>query len=222
MIELKDVSKKFVQQNREIVALESVSLKIQTGEVVVIKGRSGSGKSTLLSLMAALAKPTSGEVIVQNERISRLSDDFAAAFRLRHIGFIFQRYNLFEQMSVFENLLAPLVPLNLPAKETKERIKRVLERFFIEEKAEAKVRVLSGGEQQRVAIARSLINDPSVILADEPTANLDAALAKEFISVLKGLKDKKRTIVVATHDPLFFNLDFVDRVIEMDGGRVCL
>ncbi len=222
MIELKDVSKKFVQQNREIVALESVSLKIQTGEVVVIKGRSGSGKSTLLSLMAALAKPTSGEVIVQNERISRLSDDFAAAFRLRHIGFIFQRYNLFEQMSVFENLLAPLVPLNLPAKETKERIKRVLERFFIEEKAEAKVRVLSGGEQQRVAIARSLINDPSVILADEPTANLDAALAKEFISVLKGLKDKKRTIVVATHDPLFFNLDFVDRVIEMEGGRVCL
>ena len=222
MIELKDVSKKFVQQNREIVALESVSLKIQTGEVVVIKGRSGSGKSTLLSLMAALAKPTSGEVIVQNERISRLSDDFAAAFRLRHIGFIFQRYNLFEQMSVFENLLAPLVPLNLPAKETKERIKRVLERFFMEEKAEAKVRVLSGGEQQRVAIARSLINDPSVILADEPTANLDAALAKEFISVLKGLKDKKRTIVVATHDPLFFNLDFVDRVIEKDGGRVCL
>ena len=222
MIELKNVSKKFIQKNQEIVALENVSLKIQKGEVVVLKGRSGSGKSTLLSLIAGLSKPTTGEIIVDAERISRLSDDFAAAFRLRHIGFIFQRYNLFEQMSVFENLLAPLIPLDLSVKELKERIERITKLLHVEEKTDAKVRVLSGGEQQRVAIARSLINDPSLILADEPTANLDATLSKEFVSLLEGLKNRQRTMLIATHDPIFFDLDFVDRIIEIDGGRLCL
>lgn len=221
MIEIKNVTKTFSTQSGEIAALKDISLSIEEGELVVIKGRSGSGKSTLLSLIAALAKPTSGEIFVDNEPIARISDDFASAFRLRRIGFIFQRYNLLEQLSVQENLLAPLVPLRLPKEEIQRRIEKVLKSFHLEERSNQNVRSLSGGEQQRVAIARALVNDPKIVLADEPTANLDTVLANEFIEILKNLKNSNQTIVVATHDPLFFNLDFVDRIIELDGGEMC-
>ncbi|SFV57215.1 ABC-type antimicrobial peptide transport system, ATPase component [hydrothermal vent metagenome] len=221
MIELKNITKRYKTATATVEAIKDISLHIKEGELVVLKGRSGSGKSTILSLIAALAKPTSGEVVVDGEHISKLSDDFASAFRLQNIGFIFQRYNLFVQMSVFENIITPLIPLGLPKEEVEARVKKVSKEFSIEEKLEQKVRYLSGGEQQRVAISRALINHPKIILADEPTANLDAKLSMEFIEHLKMLKDKKRTIVVATHDPLFFDLDFVDRIIELNGGILC-
>lgn len=221
MIELKNVTKLYKSSGGVVEAVKDLSLHINEGELVVLKGRSGSGKSTVLSLIAALAKPTKGEVIVDKERISKLSDDFASAFRLRNIGFIFQRYNLFAQMNVFENIITPLIPLKLSKKEVEARVDEVCRRLSIGHKLFESVRHLSGGEQQRVAIARALINHPKIVLADEPTANLDASLSKEFISHLKTLKNKKRTVVVATHDPLFFELDFVDRIIELDGGRLC-
>ena len=221
MIELKNVTKVYKSSGGVIEAVKDLSLHINEGELVVLKGRSGSGKSTVLSLIAALAKPTKGEVIVDKERISKLSDDFASAFRLRNIGFIFQRYNLFAQMNVFENIITPLIPLELSKKEVEARVDEVCRRLSIGHKLFESVRHLSGGEQQRVAIARALINHPKIVLADEPTANLDASLSKEFINHLKTLKNKKRTIIVATHDPLFFELDFVDRIIELDGGRLC-
>ena len=221
MIELKNVTKLYKSSGGVVEAVKDLSLHINEGELVVLKGRSGSGKSTVLSLIAALAKPTKGEVIVDKERISKLSDDFASAFRLRNIGFIFQRYNLFAQMNVFENIITPLIPLKLSKKEVEVRVDEVCRRLSIGDKLFESVRHLSGGEQQRVAIARALINHPKIVLADEPTANLDASLSKEFISHLKTLKNKKRTVVVATHDPLFFELDFVDRIIELDGGRLC-
>jgi len=221
MIELKNVTKLYKSSGGVVEAVKDLSLHINEGELVVLKGRSGSGKSTVLSLIAALAKPTKGEVIVDKERISKLSDDFASAFRLRNIGFIFQRYNLFAQMNVFENIITPLIPLKLSKKEVEVRVDEVCRRLSIGHKLFESVRHLSGGEQQRVAIARALINHPKIVLADEPTANLDASLSKEFISHLKTLKNKKRTVVVATHDPLFFELDFVDRIIELDGGRLC-
>jgi putative ABC transport system ATP-binding protein len=221
MIELKNVSKKFYINKEEITALKDINLHIKPNELVILKGKSGSGKSTLLSLISALSKPTSGEIIVDGKKVSKLSDEFASKFRLKNVGIVFQRYNLINEFSVYENLLAPIIPLNPNKEEIDKKISLVLKEFEIEDKKDTKVKLLSGGEQQRVAICRSVINDPKVIVADEPTANLDKKLSLEFIKFLKKLKQKQKTIVVATHDELFFDLDFVDRVINISGGEIC-
>ncbi|MFA6137020.1 MAG: ABC transporter ATP-binding protein [Sulfurimonas sp.] len=221
MIELKN-STKIYELNRadRVVALNDVSLSIKEGEVVVLKGASGSGKSSILSLIAALSKPTSGEVIVDSKKISKLSDNFASIYRRDNIGFVFQKYNLIPSLSVRDNILLPLVPLNPDAKDAENKLALVMEMFQIAHKADAIVKNLSGGEQQRVAIARANINNPKIILADEPTANLDEKLSLSFIEILKELKSLNKTIIVATHDPLFFNLDFVDSIVEIHNGIV--
>ncbi len=216
MIELKNVVKKY----GESFALDSVSLKLKEGELVVLKGVSGSGKSTILSLIAGLLKPTSGEVIVDGKKISKLPDHFAALYRRENIGFIFQKYNLIADLSVADNIILPLIPMNLPKKRVEILLLEVIRSLDIEEKRESLVKNLSGGQQQRVAIARALINKPKIIIADEPTANLDARLSLEFIELLRVMKDANRTIVVATHDPLFFDLDFVDRVVEVEKAKI--
>jgi putative ABC transport system ATP-binding protein len=216
MIYLENVSKKY----GEIIALDDVSLKIQEGELVVLQGKSGSGKSSILSLIAALSKPTEGRVVVDGENIAMLPDHFASIYRREHIGFIFQRYNLIPTISVAHNIMMPLIPINLDTDTLAQKMDRVMQLFNIKHKANVVVKKLSGGEQQRVAIARANVNDPKIILADEPTANLDAKLSLEFIEVLKGLKAQGKTIVVATHDPLFFNLEAVDKVICIADGKV--
>jgi len=221
MIELKNITKKYeINKNNTVIALDGVSLKIQEGELVVLKGASGSGKSTILSLIAALSKPTSGEVIVDKKQISKLSDNFASTYRRDNIGFVFQKYNLIPELSVKENILLPLVPLNLEEKLVEEKLQKVMKQFHIEHKAENLVKNLSGGEQQRTAIARANVNQPKIILADEPTANLDEKLSVHFIEILQELKSEGKTIIVATHDPLFFDLDFIDRTIEMHQGKI--
>jgi len=217
MIELKNVVKKYANG---VVAIEDLSLKLNRGELIVLKGVSGSGKSTILSLIAGLSKPSSGDIVVDDKHISKLPDHFAAAFRRDNIGFIFQKYNLISSLSVAENILLPLYPLNLPKEELEPRLQEVLNSLSIEDKRDRKVKDLSGGEQQRVAIARASINNPNIILADEPTANLDEKLSLAFIKMLEGLKASNRTVVVATHDPLFFDLESVDRVIEIRDGKV--
>ena len=219
MIELKNITKKYeINKNNVVTALQDINIKIQEGELVVLKGASGSGKSSILSLIAALSKPTSGEVIVDAKHISKLPDNFASEYRRDNIGFIFQKYNLITTLSVKENILLPLVPLNPDADVANEKLNRVMDMFKIEHKEDAIIKNLSGGEQQRVAIARANVNDPKIIIADEPTANLDEKLSLHFIEMLRELKAQKKTIVVATHDPLFFDLDFVDREIEMHNG----
>jgi len=221
MIEIKNVTKSYELNVQEsVVALKDIDLRLNEGEVVVIKGASGSGKSTLLSLIAAMSKPTLGEVVVDSQRVSKLSDRFASLYRRENIGFIFQKYNLISTLSVFDNIMTPLIPLNLETKEIQKRLKSVMELFEIEHKRDVIVKNLSGGEQQRVAIARSYVNSPKIILADEPTANLDEKLSLNFIEIIKKLKGEKRTIIIATHDPLFFGEDFVDREIEMRNGEV--
>ena len=221
MIRLVDVVKKYeVNQNESVIALDNINLEIKKGEVVVLRGSSGSGKSTILSLVAALSKPTSGEVVVAEERISKLPDSFASDFRRNTIGFVFQKYNLIPTLSVEENIILPRVPINLDAKEIKAKLERVLRMFHIAHKAKQLVKNLSGGEQQRVAIARANINNPQIILADEPTANLDAKLSLSFVEIVKELKAEGKTIVIATHDPLFFGLDVVDREIEISQGKL--
>jgi putative ABC transport system ATP-binding protein len=221
MIELKNITKIYeVNKNNKVVALENINLTINEGELIILKGASGSGKSSILSLIAALSKPTSGEVIVDTKKISKLSDNFASIFRRDNIGFIFQKYNLIPTLSVKENILLPLVPLNPDSAEAEKKIQGVMRRFNINHKEDSIVRNLSGGEQQRVAIARANVNNPKIILADEPTANLDDKLSQHFIEILRELKSYNKTIIIATHDPLFFGLDFVDCEIEMSGGKI--
>lgn len=217
MIKLLNVSKFY---ENDVRALNDVSVAFKEGELVVLKGVSGSGKSSILSLIAGLSKPTNGEVIVDGKKISKIADHFVSDFRREHIGFVFQKYNLINTLSVAENILLPLVPVEMSKDERERRLTHVLKLFKIEDKREAVVKNLSGGEQQRCAIARANINEPKIILADEPTANLDEKLSLEFIEMLRSLKSQKRTIIVATHDPLFFNLDFVDRVIEVKNGQI--
>jgi len=223
MIKLQNITKIYeVNKNNKVIALDNINLEFKEGELVVLKGASGSGKSTILSLIAALSKPTTGEVIVDNKRISKLPDNFAALYRRDNIGFIFQKYNLIPTLSVRDNILLPLVPTNPDEIEVKEKLNNVMNTFEISHKQDTIVRNLSGGEQQRVAIARAHINNPKIIIADEPTANLDEKLSIHFIEILKELKKSNKTIIVATHDPLFFNLDFVDRIIEIHNGKINL
>jgi putative ABC transport system ATP-binding protein len=220
MIECKNLTKVFNQNKRnEQTALKDINLTINSGELVVLKGASGSGKSTLLSLIAALSKPTIGEMIVDEKRVSKMPDNFTALFRRQNIGFIFQKYNLISTLSAYENIIVPTIPSNPDEKELDKRVNELLELFNIQSKKESLVKNLSGGEQQRVAIARALINDPKIIIADEPTANLDAKLSLDFIEIMRELKSQNRTIIIATHDPLFFELDFCDRVVEMKDGK---
>jgi len=221
MITLKNTTKIYgINKNNSVIALDKINLNIKEGELVILKGVSGSGKSTVLSLIASLTKPTTGEVIVDGQRVSKLPDNFASDYRQRSIGFIFQKYNLIPTLSVEENILLPLVPTNPNEDEARAKLDRVMEIFDIVDKKSTMVRNLSGGEQQRVAIARAIINDPKIVIADEPTANLDEKLSLDFIEMLRGLKSSGKTIVVATHDPLFFELDMVDRIVEMKSGKI--
>ena len=221
MIELKDVVKEYIlNKQNKVIALRDINLKISEGELVILKGSSGSGKSTILSLISALSKPTSGEVIVDGKKISKLPDDFASVYRRDKIGIVFQKYNLIPSLSVKENILIPLIPLNLDTEIVKEKLERVIKQFNIFHKKDMVVKNLSGGEQQRVAIARANVYEPKIIIADEPTANLDKKLSIDFINIIKEMKQEKKTIIIATHDPLFFGLDFVDREFDISNGEI--
>ncbi len=220
MIHLNTVSKIFnAGAKNAFCALDAVSFEIKQGEVVLLKGASGSGKSTLLSLIAGLGKPTHGEIVVGGKHISKLPDHFAALFRRSSIGFIFQKFNLIPTLSVFENIIVPLIPSNIPEKELCSRANSLMHRFGIAEKRETLIKHLSGGEQQRVVICRALINNPRILLCDEPTANLDATLSYEFVQMMQTLKTEGKTIVIATHDSLFFDLPLIDRSIELSKGK---
>ena len=212
MIAIKSLTKKFGNE----FLFENYTESFQEGELIIIKGKSGSGKSTLLSLIAGLTKPTSGEIVVDSQQISKMPEHFCSAFRRDNIGIIFQKYNLIESLSVRENIILPLVPLGLQESLMQEQAKKVMQQFEIEHKADELVKKLSGGEQQRVAIARAHIANPKIILADEPTANLDEKLVLSFINILRKMKSQNKTIIVATHDSRFFNLDFVDRIVDFD------
>ena len=213
MIEILNLSKSYTQQ-KEI--FRDLSMAFKEGELVVIKGKSGSGKSTLLSMIAGISKPTSGEIIVDSKSISKLPDHFLSAYRAQNIGMIFQKFNLIADLSVEENIALALIPLNLKRSEVSLKVKRVIDIFDIAHKAKELTRNLSGGEQQRTAIARANVAEPKIILADEPTANLDEGLSLRFIEILKEMKQESKTIIVATHDPLFFELNFVDRIVDFD------
>jgi len=203
----------------EFQALRGIDLSIKDGEIVVIKGVSGSGKSTLLSLIAAFSKPSSGKILIDGENISKLPDIFASKFRNEKIGFIFQSFNLIDGLSVKDNVLSPMVLTSLGQDTINKRLKIALNLANIEHKENQNIADLSGGEKQRCAIARALVNNPSIILADEPTANLDKENSLKFLEILKKFKELKKIVIVATHDTIFDELPFVDKYVDMSDGK---
>ena len=221
MILVKDLCKNFSEgKDATSKVLKSINLKIAEGECLVLKGVSGSGKSTLLSILATMMKPTSGVVEVEGKNIAIMSDYHASIYRKKHIGFVPQSFHLFEQLSVQDNLLASLVLEDYSSDEIATKIENALKSSSIAHKAKQRVSTLSGGEKQRCVIARALVNEPSIILCDEPTANLDRVNSLKFIEIMRQLKMQGKTVIIATHDPLFDSLDFVDNVIRLSEGKI--
>lgn len=220
MIKIENLNRSFPSGEGEFHALKNISLHVGEGECVVLKGVSGSGKTTLLSIIAGLDRPTSGKVLVEGEAIAKLPDLHLSQFRARRIGMIFQHYNLMEHLTVAENVMVPLVPTGMDADQIAQRVDAALEQANISHKRTTPAARLSGGEKQRTSIARSLAADPAVILCDEPTANLDRDNSLRFIEILGQLHATGKTIVIATHDPLFDDLPFAARVVEMEDGQI--
>lgn len=222
MLEIKHLTKIYNEgKKNSFTALKDINFSVERNSVTVIKGVSGSGKSTLLSLIAGFAKPTQGEVLIGSTSISKLPEAHMARFRREHIGFVFQSFALIEDLSVCDNILAALVPVVHVVSEQK-RIETALQKAHIAHKQGELVKNLSGGEKQRCAIARALVNSPSTIIADEPTANLDKQSSLKFIAMLEELKTQGKTIIIATHDTLFENCAFIDKTVAMQEGTLLL
>lgn len=221
MIELDDIHKAFNQgQPNEYWALSGINLKVAARQVTALSGPSGSGKTTLLTLLGCLARPTRGRVRLRDEDVSGLPERFLTEIRRRTFGFVFQQFNLVRGLSALDNVMLPAYPLGLPYGQLREKAENQLAGLDLGHRRDARVEWLSGGEQQRVAIARALINDPEVIIADEPTANLDTALSLQFLDILSRLIDEGRTVVLTSHDPLVVESSVVDRVVRLRDGRL--
>jgi putative ABC transport system ATP-binding protein len=221
MIELSAVRKAFNQgRENEFWALNGIDLTVAANRVTVLRGPSGSGKTTLLTLAGALARPTSGRVRLRGEDISSLPERFLTELRRRTFGFVFQQFNLIRGLSALDNVMLPAYPLGRPWGELHACAAQLLAEFRLDHRRAARVEWLSGGEQQRVAICRALINDPDVIIADEPTANLDTTLASEVLALLQSLKERGKTLLITSHDPLVAQAPMVDRVVNLRDGRV--
>ncbi len=221
VIELRDVTKVFnAGQPNEFAAVRGVTLTVNGCGATVITGPSGSGKTTLLSLIGCMARPTSGRIAMNGEVISSLPERFLTEIRRRTYGFIFQQFNLVRGLTARENVMLPAYPTGAPLRTIRAEADRLLERLGLRAKADTNVEWLSGGEAQRVAIARALINNPSVIVADEPTAHLDSALSLDFMEIMRGLRSEGRTLLIASHDPLVYESDVIERVVRMRDGRL--
>ena len=221
MIQLKDVRKVFNQgKPSEFLAIDNISLHIDFGKVTVLKGPSGSGKTTLLSILGCMVRPTSGRIMLAEREISSLPERFLTEIRCRTFGFIFQQLNLIKGITAIENVMVPAYPSGEKYTRLKKRAVHLLETFDLARKATSKVEWLSGGEAQRVTIARALVNNPSIVIADEPTAHLDTQLSMEFMDIVKRFKDDGKTTLIASHDPIVYDAAIVDRVIAMRDGQI--
>ena len=202
----------------EVEVLKGITLKVTRGEFVAICGPSGSGKTTLLNIISGIDRPTSGKVLVLGEDLTVQDEDFLADFRCNHVGFVFQAYNLVSTLTVEENVAFPMEWSRKPEKEIETRVAKLLETVGLQHRAYHFPAQLSGGEQQRVAFARALANDPELILADEPTGNLDAKNVQKITQMLQMLKAKGKTVIVATHDPELTKL--ADWTSCLEDGRL--
>lgn len=221
MIRANGISKLFnAGRPNEFSALKNVSVTLNFREVTVLKGPSGSGKTTLLGIIGCMARPTTGRIFLGEREITSLPERFLTGIRRETFGFIFQQFNLIKGLTVLENVMIPAYPTGEKHGQLKQRALDVLSLLKIERKAESKIEWLSGGEAQRTAIARALINNPSVIIADEPTAHLDSKLSAEFMAIMEQLKGEGKTIILASHDPIVYDSDLAERTIEMRDGQI--
>ncbi|MBD3207899.1 MAG: ATP-binding cassette domain-containing protein [Candidatus Nealsonbacteria bacterium] len=218
MIEARNIVKVFRQGEISFEALKGINLLIKEGSFVIITGRSGAGKSTLLYQLGLLDEPTSGKVIFDDYDTSLFSNNAKTSFRLSNIGYVFQDYALLPELTALENTVLPLMMMGVGKKESERRAKQILSRLGLEKKFNNLPSQLSGGEQQRVSISRAVVNDPRVVFADEPTANLDSKNAKDVVEVFNSLYKKGQTIVMVTHEKGFFN--HADRIITLSDGKV--
>ncbi len=221
MIELFQITKIFnMGKANAFIALREIDLRVHMGCVTVFKGPSGSGKTTLLSIIGCMSRPTSGRITVDNRETTSLPERFAARVRRDTFGFVFQNYNLIKGISVLENIMIPAYPTGRKHATVKRRAKELLRRLNMETKSNERVETLSGGEQQRVAISRALINNPSIIIADEPTAHLDTDLSRQFMEIMINLKENGKTILIASHDQLVSNYGGVDYNVGLRDGEI--
>ncbi len=221
LIQIREVRKVYnMGRPNELVAIDGVSLAVDAHRATVLKGPSGSGKTTLLSLLGCMARPTSGRISLMDREITSLPERFLTDIRRRSFGFIFQQFNLIKGITALENVMVPAYPTGEKYSSLKKRAAELLDLFDVGRKASAKVEWLSGGEAQRVAIARALVNDPMVIIADEPTAHLDTRLSRELMEIMRTLKAKGKTLIMASHDPIVHESAIVDRVVEMRDGKL--
>jgi len=219
VIELQDITKTYQMGEVEVQALRGVSLEIEAGEIMTIMGPSGSGKSTIMNIIGCLDQPTSGAYLLEGGDVSHLNDDRLAAIRNHKIGFVFQTFNLLARTTALENVMLPLIYAGLGRTERRKWARQALEKVGLGERMEHTPNELSGGQQQRVAIARALVNAPAIILADEPTGNLDSKSGAEVMMVLQELnREQGITVVLVTHDPVIAR--HTGRIVHLHDGRI--
>ncbi len=215
VVQARNVSKVFKRDAFEVKALDDVSIEIGGGEFLALMGPSGSGKTTLLNMIAAIDRPTAGELLVLGENIFRFSDSQSAHWRNEHIGYVFQTFNLIPVLTAFENVELPLLLTKLSSQQRRDHVMTALKLVGLEERIGHLPKQLSGGQEQRVAIARAIVSDPTLLLADEPTGDLDSHSATEVLEILKRLnEDFHKTVVMVTHDPHAASYAHVTRHLE--------
>jgi len=215
VVQARNVSKVFKRAGFEVKALDQVSIEIAGGEFLALMGPSGSGKTTLLNMIAAIDRPTGGELLVLGENIFRFNDSQSAHWRNTHIGYVFQTFNLIPVLTAFENVEMPLLLTKLNAQQRRDHVMTALKLVGLEERVHHLPKQLSGGQEQRVAIARAIVSDPTLLLADEPTGDLDSQSATDILEILKRLnEDFHKTIVMVTHDPHAASYAHVTRHLE--------
>ncbi|RNI32209.1 ABC transporter ATP-binding protein [Rufibacter immobilis] len=218
MLKTINLQKKYTTDEVETTALANVNLHVRQGEFLAIMGPSGCGKSTLLNIIGLLDNPSGGEFYFLDQEISRHSERQRANLRKEHLGFVFQSFNLIDELTVYENVELPLIYLKVGATERKQRVEQALEQMQIAHRRNHFPQQLSGGQQQRVAIARAVVSKPKLLLADEPTGNLDSAHGQEVMQLLSSLNEQGTTIIMVTHSPS--DADYAHRVVNLFDGQV--
>lgn len=220
LIEISNVKKSYTSGDDVVEALRGVDITIEAGEFITIMGQSGSGKSTLLSVLGGMNHPTTGEVEMAGVKLYKLPGEKLADFRAQNLGFVFQSFNLISYLTAIENVMLPLAIVKMSSSAKKTAARRALERVGLGTKLDRLPNQLSGGEQERVAIARAIVNNPHILLADEPTGNLDSETSKEVMSLFRELNDAGQTVVMVTHNPE--NGAYSDRTINLKDGMVVM